>query len=137
VFAGAALPSARAEDQHQRSQHRHDLVRLRAAPWAAALSGALGGVDFWRYVHRLGGAVLIVTAVYHLMYSLLHEEGRRDLRLMLPVLADFRQLGQNLAYSAGRRREPPNFARFTYFEKFDYRAVFWGCVIMIGTGLAL
>ncbi len=112
-------------------------TRYPGAGWAAALSGALGGVGFWRHVHRLGGTVLIVTAVYHLMYSLLHEDGRRDFRLMLPVLADVKHLGQNLAYFAGRRSEPPRFGRFTYFEKFDYWAVFWGCAIMIGTGLAL
>jgi cytochrome b subunit of formate dehydrogenase len=112
-------------------------TRYPGAHWAAALSGALGGVDFWRLVHRLGGTLLIVTAGYHLMYSLLHEEGRRDFRLMWPILADFKHLGQNLLFFAGRSSRPPRFGRFTYFEKFDYWAVFWGCVIMIGTGLAL
>ncbi|MBN1570192.1 MAG: hypothetical protein JXA73_20290 [Acidobacteria bacterium] len=105
--------------------------------WAAALTGGLGGLDFWRIIHRLGGALLIVTACYHLAYSLIHEEGRKDFSLMLPRRMDFRQLGQNLRYFFGRSEKPPEFGRFTYFEKFDYWAVFWGCLTMIGTGLIM
>jgi cytochrome b subunit of formate dehydrogenase len=112
-------------------------TRYPGAQWASALSGAFGGLDFWRVVHRIGGTLLIATAGYHLLYSLLHEEGRRDFRLMLPTLTDFRHLGQNLLFFVGRASRPPAFGRFTYFEKFDYWAVFWGCVIMVGTGLAL
>ncbi len=112
-------------------------TRYPGARWAATLTGALGGLDFWRVVHRLGGALLVVTAGYHLVYSLIHEEGRRDFRLMLPTATDFRHLGQNLLFFFGRTGRPPEFGRFTYFEKFDYWAVFWGCLIMIGTGLAM
>jgi len=112
-------------------------TRYPGAQWAAALSGALGGVDFWRIVHRIGGALLIATAGYHLLYSLLHEEGRRDFRLVLPTLTDFRHLWQNIVFFIGRSTQPPAFGRFTYFEKFDYWAVFWGCAIMIGTGIAM
>lgn len=112
-------------------------TRHSGAPWAAALTGAWGGLDFWRIVHRLGGALLVATAGYHLVYSLIHAEGRRDFLLMLPTRADFRHVGQNFSFFLGRAKNPPEFGRFTYFEKFDYWAVFWGCVIMIGTGLAL
>jgi len=112
-------------------------LRYPGAAWAAALSGALGGPDFWRVVHRAGAALLIAAAGYHLAYSLLHEEGRRDFRLMLPTKDDFAHVGQNLRFFLGRSDRRPSFGRFTYFEKFDYWAVFWGCAIMIGTGLAL
>jgi cytochrome b subunit of formate dehydrogenase len=112
-------------------------ARFPGAAWAATLTGALGGLDVWRLVHRAGAALLVAAALYHLLYSLLHEDGRRDFRLMLPTLTDFRHLGQNLRYLLGRAEAPPAFGRFSYLEKFDYWAVFWGCVIMIGTGLAL
>ncbi|MCK9459364.1 MAG: DUF4405 domain-containing protein [Proteobacteria bacterium] len=112
-------------------------TRYPGAHWAAVLTGALGGLDFWRVLHRLAGALLIAAAGYHILYSLIHAEGRRDFRLMLPVAEDFRHLGQNLRYFFGRSDAPPRFGRFTYFEKFDYWAVFWGCLIMIGTGLVM
>lgn len=112
-------------------------LRYPGAPWAAALTGALGGVDFWRIVHRIGGAGLILTGLYHLVHSLLHEEGRRDFVLMLPRKEDFAHLGQNLKLFFGLSSERPAFGKFTYFEKFDYWAVFWGSIIMIVSGLAL
>ncbi len=112
-------------------------LRYPGAEWALTLTGALGGVDFWRVIHRIGGSILILAAVYHLAYSLLHEDGRRDFMLMLPRGKDFVHLGQNLRYFFGVSATPPNFGRFTYFEKFDYWAVFWGCVVMIGSGLAM
>jgi len=112
-------------------------LRYPGAAWAAALTGALGGVDFWRVVHRCGAALLIITAAYHLVYLIVHADGRRDFVLLLPRWQDFRDFGGNLLWYLGLRRERPAFGRFTYFEKFDYWAVFWGCVIMIGTGLAM
>jgi cytochrome b subunit of formate dehydrogenase len=112
-------------------------TRYPGAGWAAVLTGTFGGLDLWRVVHRLGGALLAFTAGYHLVYSLIHDEGRRDFRLMLPAVSDFRNLWQNLMFYFGRSDRPPAFGRFTYFEKFDYWAVFWGCLIMIGTGLVM
>jgi len=112
-------------------------LRYSGANWAAALTGALGGVEFWRLVHRAGALVLIFTSCYHLIYSLIHPEGRRDFMLMIPTAKDFRDFGHNVLWFVGLRKERPQFGRFSYFEKFDYWAVFWGCAIMIVSGLAL
>jgi len=112
-------------------------LRYPGAAWAATLSGAFGGADFWRVVHRIGASLLIAACAYHLLYTLIHEEGRRDFRLMLPTRDDFRHVWSNLRWFLGASTQRPAFGRFTYFEKFDYWAVFWGCVIMIGTGLVM
>lgn len=112
-------------------------LRYSGATWAASLTGALGGVDFWRLVHRAGALVLILTSIYHLIYSLVHPDGRRDFKQMIPTGKDFRDFGQNMLWFIGARPERPQFGRFSYFEKFDYWAVFWGCAIMIVSGLAL
>lgn len=112
-------------------------LRYPGTPWAAGLTGALGGVDFWRTVHRAGAVLLIFACAYNIVYSLVHPEGRRDFILLLPRWKDFRDFGHNLLWFIGARRDRPQFGRFTYFEKFDYWAVFWGCVIMIATGLAM
>jgi thiosulfate reductase cytochrome b subunit len=112
-------------------------LRYPGAHWAAALTGMAGGIDFWRLVHRVGGLILIFACFYHLLYCIVHPEGRRDFLLMLPRTKDFVDLSKNLAWFVGRAKERPRFGRFAYFEKFDYWAVFWGCVIMVGTGLAM
>ena len=112
-------------------------LRYSGAAWAASLTGALGGVDVWRIVHRGGALILILTSFYHLIYSLIHPEGRRDFRLMIPTRQDLRDFAQNMSWFLGLRKERPRFGRFSYFEKFDYWAVFWGCAIMIGSGLAM
>ena len=77
-------------------------ARYPGASWAATLTGALGGLDFWRVVHRVGGALLMTTAGYHLLYTVIDDEGRRDFKQMLPTRKDLVHLGQNLAYFFGR-----------------------------------
>lgn len=42
-----------------------------------------------------------------------------------------------IKYYLGRTDEKPKFDRFSYIEKFDYWAVYWGCFIMISSGLIL
>jgi len=112
-------------------------LRYPGASWAAALTGVWGGIDLWRVVHRVGGSVLILACAYHVVYSLVHPEGRRDFVLMLPRCGDFRDFAHNVMWFLGACSERPRFGRFTYFEKFDYWAVFWGSAIMIGTGLCM
>jgi cytochrome b subunit of formate dehydrogenase len=112
-------------------------LRYSGASWAASLTGALGGIDFWRIVHRGGAMVLIFASFYHIIYSLVHPEGRRDFVLMMPTGQDLRDCTQNVLWFIGMRKERPRFGRFSYFEKFDYWAVFWGCAIMIVSGLAM
>jgi cytochrome b subunit of formate dehydrogenase len=53
---------------------------------------------------------------------------------MVPGPKDAKHAVQNLLFFVGLRKERPNFPRFTYFEKFDYWAVFWGVLIMVGSG---
>ncbi len=112
-------------------------ARYPGAGWASALTGFLGGLDFWRAIHRLGASLLVFVCGYHMVYSLVHPEGRRDFVLLLPRWRDFREFAQNVLWMTGRRKERPRFGRFTYFEKFDYWAVFWGCAIFLVSGLAM
>jgi cytochrome b subunit of formate dehydrogenase len=56
---------------------------------------------------------------------------------MLPKPQDAKDLIQDMKYWVGLTDEPAQFHRFSYREKFDYWAVGWGMVIMIGGGFVL
>jgi cytochrome b subunit of formate dehydrogenase len=93
--------------------------------------GGLGGAAL---AHRVMAIVMCGAAAYHLGYLTYMLSKRRLLLSMLPAPRDVRDIFQNLQYFLGLREERPRFANFSYSEKFDYWAVFWGVAIMAGTG---
>jgi len=56
---------------------------------------------------------------------------------LVPNLQDARDFVEHLKYFFGRRPEAPPFGRWTYWEKFDYFAVFWGVLVIGASGLTL
>jgi cytochrome b subunit of formate dehydrogenase len=103
----------------------------------AGIIDLCGGLESVRVVHHWAGFMLIFAFAFHILYVLVHPTGRRDFLLMLPTKKDFADLDQNVRYFLGKSDNRPRFGRFSYFEKFDYWAVFWGCIIMIGTGFIM
>ena len=97
----------------------------------------IGGVQMSTLIHLIGAVGLIVVGVYHLLYLIASREGRRNFLALLPRPKDATDLFQMLRYFLGRTDRKPRFGRFSYVEKFDYWAVYWGMVIMIGSGLLL
>jgi len=95
---------------------------------------AFGGLEAARIIHRWAAAVLIAVSVYHLFYSIISRRGRREFIELLPRIKDVTDVTHNFMYFFGLRKTRPQFRRYSYYEKFDYWAVYWGCVIMIGTG---
>lgn len=99
-----------------------------------ALASFFGGVRVTNLVHRAAAFLLIAAAIYHLVY-LAVRISRRDLKFsMLPAPRDLADAYGNVAYFLGIRKEKPKFGTFSYIEKFDYWAVFWGVAIMVGSG---
>ena len=96
-----------------------------------------GGVKGGGYLHRIGAAALIGVGTYHMFFITFTRAGRREFFQLLPRWKDVRDVTHSVLYFFGLRRERARFARFSYVEKFDYWAVYWGMVIMIGSGLAL
>jgi cytochrome b subunit of formate dehydrogenase len=96
-----------------------------------------GGINNSTLVHRIGAGMLIYFMVHHLFYTILSRDGRRDFLLLIPMPKDLRDAVQNVRFFLGKEGEKPKFGRFSYIEKFDYWAVYWGCIIMIGSGLLL
>jgi formate dehydrogenase subunit gamma len=96
-----------------------------------------GGIHNSTMVHRFGAGMLIYFMVHHLFYTVFSRQGRRDFVLLIPTPKDARDAVQNIRHFLGKSPDKPRFGRFSYIEKFDYWAVYWGCVIMIGSGLFL
>jgi cytochrome b subunit of formate dehydrogenase len=120
--------------------------------WAKVLFALIGGPDTARVLHRFGALVTFLYFGLHLL-SLLGKawRGRHNLRdpqtgrwrwnrvrevlfgpdSMVPTLQDWRDFIAHNRWFFGKGPKP-QFDRWTYWEKFDYLAVFWG-VFMIGT----
>ncbi|MGE5700686.1 MAG: formate dehydrogenase subunit gamma [Deltaproteobacteria bacterium] len=96
-----------------------------------------GGINNSTLVHRIGALMLVYFMLHHLVYSIFTRDGRRDFVLLIPMPKDLRDAVQNIRYFLGKSKEKPKFGRFSYIEKFDYWAVYWGCIIMIGSGAFL
>lgn len=105
--------------------------------WGRTTLQRFGGLQNISCIHRCSAIVLIVLSLYHVLYTILSPKGRKEFLNLLPKFKDVADVTANSLYFLGLRKQPPRFDRFSYIEKFDYWAVYWGCVIMIGTGLAL
>ena len=101
------------------------------------LIGLWGGIQNSTIVHRVGAGMLIYFMVHHFLYTILTRDGRRDFMLLLPKPGDAKHIVHNVRHFLGKVPDKPRFGRFSYIEKFDYWAVYWGCIIMIGSGLFL
>jgi len=97
----------------------------------------LGGLENSTLIHRIGAVGLIIVGVWHLVYTVFSRFGRRDFILMIPKPQDIKDFFHTLLYFFGKKSSGPKFGRFSFIEKFDYWAVYWGMVIMIGSGLIM
>ncbi|MGA7616109.1 MAG: cytochrome c3 family protein [Thermoanaerobaculia bacterium] len=112
--------------------------------WAQVVSWFFGGAQSMGYVHRVGAIVLISVFATHI-YELIKRkraEKRTWLSLltgpdtMMFTLRDLREIGQSFRWFVGKG-DRPKYGRFTYWEKFDYFAVFWGVMVIGISGLIL
>ena len=112
--------------------------------WAAVLSHLLGGFESAGYIHRSAAVVMFGVFITHLVdvYRLKRREhgSWRALLLgpssMLPTRRDLAEFVGTLKWFVGQG-ERPAYGRWTYWEKFDYFAVFWGIAVIGSTGLTL
>lgn len=112
-------------------------IKFHDTSWAAFMFDLMGGIQNSSLLHRIGAVGLIGVALYHMAYLAVFAEGRRNFLALIPGPRDLRDLVQMIRYFLGRTSERPRFGRFSYVEKFDYWAVYWGIVVMVGSGLLL
>ncbi len=127
------------------------------AHWSGALMAVLGGVEIANYLHRTAAVILVAVFTVHVVNLVRKfipriktirnpQTGRFTLRALLdymfrpdsliPHWRDVRDFWNHQLWFFGRG-EKPRFERWTYWEKFDYFAVFWGVVIIGGSGLVM
>ncbi len=112
--------------------------------WAGFLSRMLGGFQAAGFIHRTAAVIMFGTFIAHLLNlrKLKQEKygswrklvfgnsslvpNRQDLHEFIATMKWFVHLGPR-----------PQYGRWTYWEKFDYFAVFWGIFIIGSTGLTL
>ncbi len=112
--------------------------------WAMWLSRMLGGFQAAGFIHRTAALIMFGTFITHIgsLYKLKkHKYGSwRALLLgdhtMLPTRQDYHEFVATMKWflHLGPR---PQYGRWTYWEKFDYFAVFWGIAVIGATGLTL
>jgi cytochrome b subunit of formate dehydrogenase len=113
-----------------------------SSDWAAALTRMLGGFDAAGSLHRFfafGMLTVFAAHIGELAWRLLARKERGLLwgpTSMVPQPRDAVQLVEHVRWFVGRGPRP-RFDRYTYWEKFDYWAVFWGMLIIGGSGLML
>lgn len=112
--------------------------------WAVTLAHLLGGFESAGYIHRLAATLMVGIFIIHIndLFRRKKKEFGSWKRLlggpdtMLPTKKDLRDLRDSLKWFLGLGPRPA-YGRWTYWEKFDYFAVFWGMLVIGSTGLML
>jgi cytochrome b subunit of formate dehydrogenase len=110
--------------------------------WAATLARVFGGFQAAGTIHRVCAVLMIGVFMTHLGRIWHRLIMRKDLAIlwgptsMVPQPRDVIEMIQHFRWFFGLGPRP-RFDHFTYWEKFDYWAVFWGMGIIGGSGLML
>lgn len=125
--------------------------------WAKVMFDILGGAEVARSLHHFGAIVTFAYFVLHLSDLALSlwrnrravrdpQTGRISLKRiigamfgpesMLPSMQDWRDFVAHQKWFFGKGPRP-QFDRWTYWEKFDYLAVFWGIFAIGVSGLIM
>ena len=120
------------------------VLKFAGMAWARWLADLLGGVESAGRIHRISAVLLIALFLYHI-YSLIKLKLQRRTPLkqflfgpdsMLPNVQDLRDFVGTMKWFFGRGPRP-QYGHWTYWEKFDYLAVFWGVPVIGLSGLML
>ena len=112
-------------------------LRFNQAAWAATVATGMGGFGAVLFFHKF--FAFIMTACFLIHVADIFRQGfiRHEVGVfygpdsLIPQFNDFIEMMQHFRWFFGLGPRP-RFGRYTYWEKFDYWAVFWGMAI-IGT----
>ena len=121
------------------------ILKFSYTGWAAFMARRLGGYEGAGFIHRSAASLMFCLFVVHLWdlnRKRIEDHRGSFLKLVFgsdSILFNLRDLVELIGtlkwfVGAGPR---PRYGRWTYWEKFDYFAVFWGIFIIGSTGLML
>lgn len=112
--------------------------------WAVILSHLLGGFESAGYIHRFAAVIMFSVFITHLID--LFNQKRKDSKSIFKMIfgkdsmmfnkKDLQDFINSMKWFLGLG-DRPQYGRWTYWEKFDYFAVFWGIFVIGLTGLTL
>ena len=106
-------------------------------------------------LHRIAAVGLILTMIWHTLYTVFTSRGRNNFKELFPKFKDIKDAFKIFWHHVGFTRflyrrgilkkffdahpywlfkEPPKYGRYNFIEKFEYWAVGWGSVVMIISG---
>jgi len=107
-------------------------------------SKLMGGYEVTGYIHRLAAIITFIYFILHIGYLIKKvAKQNRTLKHMLSGensmvfnKRDWKEFIGTIKWFFGKG-ERPSYGRWTYWEKFDYFAVFWGIAVIGSSGLIL
>jgi cytochrome b subunit of formate dehydrogenase len=109
--------------------------------WAMAVVPALGGPEILGTIHHWVGVVFLLTIFGHAAVVLVRVLRDKDFDWfgpdsLLPRKKDWEDMKAQFRWYFGKGPQP-RFDRWTYWEKFDYWAVYWGALVIGLSGILL
>jgi predicted CXXCH cytochrome family protein len=120
------------------------MLKFSSMGWANFLSNLLGGVQVAGKIHRFAAFITFGYFAFHI-FSLIRTKLKQRTKLkdfifgknaLMFNLQDLKDFGATMKWFFGRGPRP-DYGRWTYWEKFDYFAVFWGVAVIGFSGLML
>jgi len=120
------------------------ILKFAHMEWANWAANLLGGVQFAGNIHRFAAIITFGYFGFHLLNLIQHKQekkisikellfGKNSLMFNKKDIKDF-IASIKWFFGKGPR---PQYGRWTYWEKFDYMAVFWGVAVIGFSGLIL
>jgi cytochrome b subunit of formate dehydrogenase len=112
--------------------------------WAKVLSHMLGGFESAGFIHRFAAVIMFGVFITHLIDLFIQKKKEHksffgmifDPNGLMFNKKDLKDFIGSMKWFLGMG-ERPGYGRWTYWEKFDYFAVFWGIFVIGSTGLSL
>lgn len=120
------------------------LLKFAYMAWAKFLVQLIGGAPVAGVIHRIAAVITFGYFSYH-VYSLFKMKSEKRLtwkdfifgkNTLMFNAQDIKDFVASIKWFTGRGPRP-SYGKWTYWEKFDYMAVFWGVVVIGSTGLVL
>lgn len=112
-------------------------IKYAGQAWAQTIVNLFGSFETMFLVHLTFGVLMLLSSAYHLVWLVGLFAVKGPVTSMVPVRKDLKDAIAHLKYLLGLSHHPPQFDRYTWLEKFEYYAVFWGIFVMGSTGAML